>query len=229
MEFLNQMVRKLVSLFQSTLVNVIVLFLLTISITLMSYYRVQSDIAATYPDIMPHIRGEFHFAPGEVTIRVSDTPITGRMLVFAYDETGNQFLIIKPVYENTITIREKDEVDFKVFISGAGTITGHEFLKGTGASHARINFYRLLLTAQEKGYKYGIQECLYPLEQKCVDVCPVTDMSLFTFHVFDDGRIGPTIDTWRCPRSGLCVHYCPQGIIKNVAERIIKHGQTNTR
>jgi NAD-dependent dihydropyrimidine dehydrogenase PreA subunit len=225
MKFFKKMFNKILSLFQSTVFNVIVLFLLTISITVISYTRVKSDIPATYPDIIPHIKGEFQFAPVQVNIRVSDTPITRRLLVFAYDEKGNQFLIVKPVYANTITVTQDDEADFKVFISTEGNIEGYQLVKGKGNSQARINFYRLLLTAQERGYHYGIQECFYPMEEKCVDVCPVKDMSLITFRVFEDGRIGPTIDTWRCPRSGLCIHYCPMGIIRNVAERIIKEGK----
>lgn len=225
MNFLNRIFSKIFSLFQSTVFNVVVLFLLTTSITLISYNRVKSDIPATYPDIIPHIRGEFQFAAPQVNIRISDTPITRRMLVFAYDEKGTQFLIVKPAYENIITITPDDEADFKVFVSAAGNIEGYEDLKGKRNSQARINFYRLLLNAKEKGYKHGVQECFYPMEQRCVDVCPVKDTSLFTFQVFEDGRIGPTIDTWRCPRSGLCIHYCPQGIIRNVAERIIKEGK----
>ena len=225
MKVLNQIFNKIFSLFQNTAFNVVVLFLLTISITLISYNRVKSDIPATYPDIIPHIKGEFQFAPAQVTIRVSDTPITRRLLVFAYDEKGNQFLIVKPVYEKTITINGEDEADFKVFISAEGNIAGYEALKGKGDAQPRFNFYRLLLTARGKGYHYGVQECFYPMEERCVDVCPVKDTSLITFHVFEDGRIGPTIDTWRCPRSGLCIHYCPQGIIRNVAERLIKEGK----
>jgi len=225
MEVFKKAANKILSLFQSTAFNVVVLFLLTISITIISYGRVKPEIPATYPEIIPHLKGEFRFAGDQVSIRVSDTLLSRRMLVFAYDEEGNQFLIAKPIYEKTITITKDDEADFKVFISAGGNIEGHEVLKGEGDSQPQTNFYRLLLDAQEKGYKYGVQECFYPMEQRCADVCPVKDTSLFTFHVFEDGRIGPTIETWRCPRSGICIHYCPQGIIRNVAERIIKEGK----
>jgi len=225
MQALKKAFNNVLGLFQSTLFNVIMMFVLTGSITVIAYNRVKSDIPATYPDITPLIQGEFLFSAERVIIQVSDTLPTGRMLVFAYDENGNQWSILKPVYENEITITRDEETDFKVFISPAGNIENHEFLKGKENSKRETNFYRLLVHAKERGYKYGVQECLYPMEQRCVDVCPVRDRELITFHVFEDGRIGPKIDVWGCPRTGLCIHYCPQGIIRNVTERILEEGR----
>jgi len=205
------------------------MFVLTGSITVIAYNRVKSDIPATYPDLKPLIQGQFLFFSDRIGVHVSDTPLTGRMLVFAYDEKGNQWSILKPIHENEITITRDDEADFKVYISPGGNIQTHEFLKGKEDTEESADFYRLLLDAKAMGYQYGVQECFYPMEERCADVCPVEDRDLITFHVLEDGRIGPKIDVWGCPRTGLCIHYCPQGIIRNVAERIIEEGKATIR
>lgn len=224
MKALQKALNAVLGLFQSTFFNVVMLFVLTGSITVIAYNRVTSEIPATYPDVKPLIQGQFQFMPDRITVHVSETPLTGRLLVFAYDEQGNQWTILKPVYNNVITVTSDEEADFKVYVSSEGDIQDHEFLKGKDETEKGTNFYRLLLDARTNGYKYGVQECFYPLEERCADVCPVRDRVLITFHVLEDGRIGPKIDVEGCPRTGLCIHYCPQGIIRNVAERILEEG-----
>lgn len=228
MKALKNAFDKALGLFQSTLFNVIMMFVLTGSITLIAYNRVKSDIPATYPDLKPLIQEEFIFSSDRIDVHVSDTPLTGRILVFAYDEKGNQWSILKPIHENKITITRDDEADFKVLIAPGGDIQSHEFLKGKEDTEEAANFYRLLVEAKAMGHKHGVQECFFPMEQRCADVCPVDDRDLITFHVLEDGRIAPKIDVWGCPRTGLCIHYCPQGIIRNVAERIIEEGEAAT-
>jgi len=201
--------------------GVVVLLALTLSITVIAYEKRVPQIPATYPSIAPPTDASFFFRENTIAIRLSTTTVPSRILVFAYDRSGCQYSIFKPVYENTVTINHLDQADFRVRISSQGTVEGNEFLRTKPGEKGAVNFFRLLLAAKEHGFKYGIQECLYPMEQQCVNVCPVTERKLITFSALEDGRIVPKIDVWGCPRTGRCIYYCPQGIIRRVEEKIL--------
>jgi ferredoxin len=60
-----------------------------------------------------------------------------------------------------------------------------------------------------------VQECLYPICTRCLDICPVISQGVILMPVAEDGRIYPVINLSKCPRCGKCFEVCKPGIIRN--------------
>ena len=175
------------------------------------------EYEGVYPAVRPLIQGKFAFMGDRVAIKLSDKPVWERIVVFVYDKEGRQLCILKPVYDQTVTVTPGEFPDYWVsFTDGAvddfGVIT-----KTRGVPQGE-DFFSLLSQARASSRRYGVQQCLYPLCTRCLDVCPVIKYGVIKMHVCKDGRINPVIYIEGCPRCGKCFEVCKVGCIVKSTE-----------
>ncbi len=169
-----------------------------------------------YPVIRKPVQGDFVFKKDRVDIALSHEPLeTKQVVIFAYDEQGHQVGLVKPVYERKVTIRSVDVHNYRVFFRG-GKVSAYEINRGNRKQC--VPFIDILLQARESGRRFGVQECLYPVCTRCMDVCMVDTYSVIEMKTLEDGAIFPVFHNEGCPRCGKCIVACKQKVICNSRE-----------
>ena len=189
---------------------------LFVTVTMVMVYFIQKDMVIKYEGafamVKPMIRGDFVFSEKGVEILLSETPLAGRMVVFAYDEKGDQVAILKPVYNGRVTLGPGEFADYRVRFAN-GAVKGFEIIQKLDGVRDGEDFLHLLTRARDAAWRYGVQECLYPVCTICMDVCPVIAYGVIKMVVAEDGRINPVYSRQNCPRSGRCFEACKLGVI----------------
>lgn len=166
----------------------------------------------TYPVIKPLAKGSFAFYPDRAEIRISGAPLpVKRIAVFAYDEKGRQVCVLKPVYDGLVVVTARDMPDFRVRFRN-GKEDGYEMLSG-GRLQNQTGFLEILTRSRDSGRRYGVQECLYPVCQRCLEVCVVRKSFVLEMAVESDGTLYPVFKSEGCPRCGKCIAACSQRVI----------------
>lgn len=168
-----------------------------------------------YPAMQPLIEGRFEFQSDRVLVMLSAEPEWKRIVIFSYDEDGAQLGIIKPVHDLRVSIMKGEFPDFRVRMKN-GQVDGFDIIKGANyAAQGKGDFLDYLLRARDSGRHFGVQECIYPICTRCLDVCPVISQGVILMPMAGDGRIYPIINLAKCPRCGKCFEVCKLGIILN--------------
>lgn len=207
------------------------LILLIIGAAILSYLAQASDVnqfEGTYPVIKPLVKAEFNFNPNRVEIMLSDNSIpVDRIVVYAYDDSGRQVCILKPVYNGTIVITPDDKPDYLVrFVNGK--VDGYELLVGSNRREKEARFMDILTRSKDLGRRYGVQECLYPICRRCLEVCIVRSSYVLEIMVGEDGALYPKFENEGCPRCGKCIAACTQRVICrsiDLPPQVVPHSQ----
>jgi ferredoxin len=140
-----------------------------------------------------------------------------RVMVYAYDEHGQMFGVMKPVINNTVTVTHGDYADVEIRIKGR-QVKDFELLKRMDHYLRQVDMHDLFADAQANGRNHGIQRCLYPLCTRCLDACKSVinggDIPL-QMEVGPGGQIHPVYARGKCPRCGKCFTWCPVQVITN--------------
>lgn len=197
----------------------ILLLLLLLTAGLVYFCQAENKIQTEglYPAVKPLIQGEFNFTPDSVQVKISEDPVWKRIAVFAYDREGWQVGIIKPVYDRTLTITRGDYPDFRVRVSD-DRVEDFQIIGKAKVQYQGKDFMSLLIEAKEDSRQYGVQECLYPICTRCMDVCPVIKHGVLEMTVNQGGVINPVIHIQGCPRCGKCFEVCKVGVLLNPAK-----------
>jgi hypothetical protein len=199
-----------------TSASAFILLLLVLVATGLAYVGQASSskkFEGTFPVVKPMTQGEFHFYPDRVEIKLAEDPLpVKRIVVFAYDAQEREVCILKPVYDQTVVLTRDNYPDYRVRFRN-GNVDGYDLLQGHGGIGEKMNFVAILNEAKESGRRYGVQECLYPICTRCMDVCPVIKQGVIKMKVDEDGAFYPAIHLAGCPRSGKCMEACKQRII----------------
>ncbi|MDD5205220.1 MAG: 4Fe-4S dicluster domain-containing protein [Desulfobacterales bacterium] len=194
------------------------LFMLIVLITTVIAYFVQAErkvkTEGFYPEIKAPVEGDFLFGDEEVVIEISSDPLWKSVVVFAYDEKECQVGIVKPVYDRRITIRESDLPDYRVATRG-NRVTGFEIINKSRDSKQVPSFLKILKGANESSRRFGLQECLYPVCTRCMDVCPVIQHGVIEMDILENGAVVPVVHLPGCPRCGKCFEVCKVGVLLN--------------
>jgi formate hydrogenlyase subunit 6/NADH:ubiquinone oxidoreductase subunit I len=73
------------------------------------------------------------------------------------------------------------------------------------------NFLTLIRTARANGLRFGVQQCMYPVCTRCLEVCPVISKGVIQMNQAKNGAIVPSVIYGNCPRSGKCFTVCTLG------------------
>ena len=193
-----------------------ILLLLVLVATGLAYVLQASSstkFEGTYPMVKPMVQGAFNFYPDRVEIKLAEDPLpVNRIAVFAYDSQDRQICILKPVYDRTVVLTRDNYPDYRVHFRNA-KVDGYDLLQGHVGFQEKMNFVDILNEAKESGRRYGVQECLYPICTRCLDVCVVRKFFVLDMVVAVDGTIYPIFRNAGCPRCGKCMKACKQGVI----------------
>jgi hypothetical protein len=177
--------------------------------------------------VIPLVRAantaSFRFGQESIEITLRDKAPTERLAVFAYDPEGRQVVIVKPVQGGTrLTIRPVDFADYRVTLEN-GQVKDFEIFREIPGIRKGVDFFRLLVEAKEASRLYGVQDCLYPICTRCMDVCPVIKQGVIKMKVDEGGAFFPAIYLTACPRSGKCFAVCTMEVIVS-ATKAVKEG-----
>lgn len=194
------------------------LFILIVLITTVVAYVVQAErkmrTEGLYPEVKPLMQGTFTFSQDKVEIQMAEDPVWKRIVVYAYDQDGSQVGIVKPVYDRSITITGNDYPDFRVRTNG-NKVTGFDIIKKSKETLQGESFFKVLNEAKDGFRRFGLQECLYPICTRCMDVCPVIQHGVIEMPISENGGINPVVHIPGCPRCGKCFEVCKVGVLLN--------------
>jgi NAD-dependent dihydropyrimidine dehydrogenase PreA subunit len=166
-----------------------------------------------YPAVRPLTEAHFDFGQDLIEVKLVDPPSINRIVVFAYDGNGRQVAIIKPVTKGIVTIVPGDAADYRVNFKEPATVKDYEILRESHDAKERVDFFRIITEAKGSLRRYGMQECLYPVCTRCMEVCPVIKVGVIQMLVNPKGAFYPVIHLEGCPRSGLCFAVCKVDVI----------------
>lgn len=201
--------------------RVLILFLCLGVLTAAFYASQQVPVIKTeglYPVVRAPHRVSFTFEEDAVQISLQDNASAERIAVFAYDADQRQVVIVKPVEDGSkITIRSGDAADYRVSLE-EGAVKDVEIFREIPGLRTGVDFFRLLVEAKAASRRYGVQDCLYPICTRCMDVCPVIRQGVIKMKIDESGAFFPAIHITACPRSGKCFAVCPLGAIVSVSQ-----------
>lgn len=201
------------------------LFILIVMITTVVAYVVQAErkmhTEGLYPEVKPLVQGTFTFSHDKIEIHMMEDPVWKRIVVYAYDEGVSQVGIVKPVYDRTVIITPDDYPDFRVKTNG-NKVVGFDVINNSNGALQGKSFFGILNDAKEGSRCFGIQECLYPLCTRCMDVCPVIQHGVIEMPILKNGAIHPLVHLPGCPRCGKCFEVCKVGVLLNPSKALDK-------
>jgi ferredoxin len=177
---------------------------------------IQQEFPGNYPRFAAPVKAGFEFADGQVRIRVPDELNNLSVLVFAYDSRGHMLAIVKPVEDGAIEVNRSDYSDMDVRFDQGDQVAGFEMLKRLDSYTREVDMFDALKEAKANGRRIGIQRCLYPVCDRCIEGCRSVisggDLALEMLKG-EDGAIRPVYSKGKCPRCGKCFVWCPVKVI----------------
>ncbi|MDR2818988.1 MAG: hypothetical protein LBB60_00415 [Desulfovibrio sp.] len=164
----------------------------------------------TYPGIRAPIEPEVVFEDDAVTL-IFDTPVsTTQIVVFAYDDQGRQYGTLKTIRDGAVRITGDDYPEYLAFFKGPA-VEGYKIFRRVNGKADVTNFLTLIRTARANGLRFGVQQCMYPVCTRCLEVCPVISKGVIQMNQAKNGAIVPSVIYGNCPRSGKCFTVCTLG------------------
>lgn len=164
----------------------------------------------TYPGIRGVIEPRYEFAGDRIILRFDEAVESGRLVVFVYDGQGNQYGMLKDIRDKSITITPGDYPEYQAFFKGA-VVEGYKVFKRVNGRGEGEPFLELMRRAEAERLRYGVQQCMYPVCTRCLDVCPVIGKGVIRMQQAKGGQIVPKVLFGSCPRSGKCFTVCTLG------------------
>ncbi len=177
----------------------------------------------TYPGVRGLIVPEVTFGEDEILMTLPGPVSTGQLVVFVYDEEGSQFGMIKDVHEGTIRIGREDYPEYEAVFRGA-EVKGYRIFRRVNGVPDVTDFVSLMRRARKVNLRYGVQQCMYPVCTRCLNVCPVISKGVIEMHQAENGAVVPFVLYGGCPRSGKCFSVCTLGAFYKAD---LRHVQTN--
>jgi ferredoxin len=152
-------------------------------------------------------------AQESASVRVDGTSRSGRLIVFVYNERGEILGILKPVVNGAVTVRRGDYADFRLPVHGS-EVGEPVLLKAMDHYLEREDMFDHLASARSAGRSYGLQRCLFPICNRCLDGCRTvitTGRYPLKMQLQPGGFVHPAFESGKCPRCGICFTWCPSG------------------
>lgn len=177
----------------------------------------------TYPGIRAPIPVRADFAPDAVTLFLDGPVSTRQIVVFVYDEQGRQYGTLKTIRNGAVEITAADYPEYLAFFQGTA-VEGYKIFRRVNGRAEVTDFLSLLRAAEAGGLRFGVQQCMYPVCTRCLEVCPVISKGVIQMNQTESGAIVPTVLFGSCPRSGRCFAVCTLGAFYKAD---LRHVQTN--
>lgn len=176
----------------------------------------KEQFPGSYPEVVAPAEARFEYLPDEIRIHLTDKTRSGRIIVFAHVEDGGLLGLLKPIVDGTVTVRRGDLADYRLAVRG-GEVGDHRLLKAMDRYVEREDMLVRILEARAKGLRFGLQRCLYPICNRCLDGCKSVMRGGYpiTMRVGERGNVEPAFAKGSCPRCGKCFVWCPSGVLKD--------------
>ena len=181
----------------------------------------------TYPGVRGLITPEVTFEQDEIVMTLPGPVSTGQLVVFVYDEEGSQFGMIKDVRDGKIRIVREDYPEYEAVFRGT-EVKGYRIFRRVNGVPDVTDFMSLLRRARNVNLRYGVQQCMYPVCTRCLNVCPVISKGVIEMHQAENGAIVPFVMYGGCPRSGKCFAVCTLGAFYKADMRHVQVNPENT-
>lgn len=171
------------------------------------YTRYPSD----YAKIAPDVKFPTSFKPDTISFSIPKSEINKSHIIYALINDSLQYGIMDLTLSNKVIITKGTYATYVAQIKES-KIKHYEILKTLNGYKEKIDLYDMILKANKKGQKYGIQRCLSPFCNVCVDLCKkVTgeERIAIKITVNDLGEVVPVYLKGYCPRCGECFIECP--------------------
>jgi len=168
-----------------------------------------------YVKIAPEVEFPFSIKNDSVIFSIPKPELNKPHIVYAVLDDTLQYGIIDPTLNKDITITPGTLASYVAKIRD-NKITEYKILKAVDSYSQSIDLYNLILKANEVGNKFGIQRCLSPFCNICVEECKKVngEGSLAIELVVDErGKVVPVFYRGYCPRCGRCFKECPIGLL----------------
>ena len=164
----------------------------------------------TYPGIRGIIEPQYSFKEKEILLNFDENVTVDALVVFVYDDEGCQYGMMKILRDGVIRITEQDFPEYQAVFKGT-VVEGYRiFRRVNGKSEVR-DFFSLMQDAKARNLRFGVQQCMYPVCTRCLEVCPVISKGVIEMHQAEGGQILPFVLFGSCPRSGKCFTVCTLG------------------
>ncbi|ACG71590.1 4Fe-4S ferredoxin, iron-sulfur binding protein [Anaeromyxobacter sp. K] len=170
----------------------------------------------SYPRVHAPADARFEFLPDEIRIHLDEETKSGRIIVFAHAADGSLLGLLKPIVDGAVTVRRGDLADYRLAVRGRD-VGEHRLLKAMDRYVEREDMLERILDARAKGLRFGVQRCLYPICNRCLDGCKSVMRGDFpiSMRVGERGNVEPVFAKGSCPRCGKCFVWCPSGVIRD--------------
>jgi len=181
----------------------------------------------TYPGIQGIIEPQYSFNEREILLKFDATVSTDALVVFVYDDEGCQYGMMKSIRDDTIRITEQDFPEYQAVFNGK-VVEGYRIFRRVNGKPEARNFFSLMQDAKARNLRFGVQQCMYPVCTRCLDVCPVISKGVIEMHQAEGGQILPFVLFGSCPRSGKCFTVCTLGAFYKADMRHVQVNPQNT-
>lgn len=181
----------------------------------------------TYPGVRGLIEPKFAFTGDEIILTLPEPVSTKQLVVFVYDEHGSQFGMLKDVRAGAIRIGKNDYPEYEAVFRGED-VEGYRIFRRVSGKPDVTDFLTLMHRARDAHLRYGVQQCMYPVCTRCLNVCPVISKGVIEMRQAENGAIVPFVMYGGCPRSGKCFGVCTLGAFYKADMRHVQVNPQNT-
>jgi ferredoxin len=177
----------------------------------------------TYPGIRAPVETRAVFGDDAVTLFLDTETDARQMVVFVYDGQGRQYGTLKTIRDGAVRITGDDYPEYLAFFNGTA-VEGYKIFRRVNGRADATDFLTLMRAARDAGLRFGVQQCMYPVCTRCLEVCPVISKGVIRMNQAENGAIVPTVLFGSCPRSGKCFTVCTLGAFYKAD---LRHVQVN--
>ena len=173
------------------------------------------DYPSDYAKIAPEVEFPVEFGTDSVTFHIPESERGKAHIIYAILDETHQYGILDPTLSSKITITPGTYASYVLNIE-KDKIGKYSILKKPEGYSEKIDLYSLILEAKASGGKFGVQRCLSPFCNICVEECKKVkgEERLAVELVVDKrGKVVPVYYSGYCPRCGICFMKCPVSLL----------------
>ena len=200
---------------KSNLYFFIVIIILTIGFLYIIIKKNLHVYPSDYAKIAPPMDFPVKINKDKITFFIPSKEIGKPHIVYVYDKDSLQYGMVDPSLRNEINITPDIDASYKAVIKDY-RVKSYSILKTLNGYKENVNLYQLLLKAIQDSGKYGVQRCLNPFCNKCVEECKdVKGEDRLAVEIIANkrGELTPVYYAGLCPRCGRCFKECPVELI----------------
>ena len=177
--------------------------------------KADPNYPSDYAMISPEVEFPYSIIQDTITFSIPQSEINKTHIIYAVINDSLQYGLLDPTLSDKLIITKGTYASYVANIKG-NKIIDYQILKTFNNYKEKIDFYDVFISANKNGRKCGIQRCLSPFCNICVDECREVkgdERIAIDLILNDRGEIVPIYHPGYCPRCGRCFVECPIGLL----------------